>query len=304
MASTSLILPPCPPSFFVGGFVRPTHVHPLPLGGGLMTTTTMAPCASHVLRTRMLLPRGRFYKARLNSSNRSFVPHYPSHYRYPSITTPRQILFLALCGGSDGVTRESREDVEHNNNLSNRENVVVVGASLAGLLVAVAFARAGYYAKVIEKDDDEEDGCSNSNSNNNIDIDNGQRTALARLRRTRAGTPQARHVHTLLAGGACALDELLPGVLREIEHQHAVKADLTKIFHVNVDGQWLPSSDEGVRSDTVLCSRPLLEATVRSRVLQMPGISIESGCNSRRRDSRQPTACTRRGQPHARSHLA
>ncbi|XRA96394.1 2-polyprenyl-6-methoxyphenol hydroxylase-like oxidoreductase [Pycnococcus provasolii] len=228
----------------------------------------------------MLLPRGRYYKARLNSSNRSFVPHYPSHYRYPSITTPRQILFLALCGGSDGVTRESREDVELNNNLSNRENVVVVGASLAGLLVAVAFARAGYYAKVIEKDDDEEDGCSNSNSNNNIDIDNGQRTALARLRRTRAGTPQARHVHTLLAGGACALDDLLPGIVREIEHQHAVKADLTKIFHVNVDGQWLPSSDEGVRSDTVLCSRPLLEATVRSRVLQMPGISIESGCKA------------------------
>jgi 2-polyprenyl-6-methoxyphenol hydroxylase-like FAD-dependent oxidoreductase len=78
------------------------------------------------------------------------------------------------------------------------ERAVVIGAGIGGL--AAAKAIAPYFERVIVLD----------------------RDALPEAPTPRVGTPQARHVHALLASGEKALEELFPGISSDFRKAGAV----------------------------------------------------------------------------------
>ena len=82
-----------------------------------------------------------------------------------------------------------------------RSHAVALGSSFAGLFTASVLADQGWRVTLIEKDALEADA-------GGVDSD-----AVQRSLRCRSGVPQARHLHTLHAGGARAAEEILPGVL-------------------------------------------------------------------------------------------
>ena len=134
-------------------------------------------------------------------------------------------------------------------------HAVVVGGGLAGL--AAAGALSGYFERVtlIERDEPEAEPVP------------------------RSGVPQGRHVHTLLAGGLRALEELFPGLERELREDGAVP------YRAGLD-IWLdrrgfdpfPRRDLGWLGYTL--SRPLLESCVRR--LAQQSFVLRAGCRVER----------------------
>ena len=70
-----------------------------------------------------------------------------------------------------------------------------------------------------------------------------ERDALPPDATSRQGTPQARHLHALLAGGLVALNELLPGIETELEHSAITSALHTSLIPglIAVTGPLLPA---------------------------------------------------------------
>jgi 2-polyprenyl-6-methoxyphenol hydroxylase-like FAD-dependent oxidoreductase len=93
----------------------------------------------------------------------------------------------------------------------------------------------------------------------------------------RAGIPQGRHVHALLAGGQRALEDLFPGFERDLAHAGAVP------FRVGLDIRAeragfdpFPQRDLGFIAYAM--SRPLVERTVRRQVEKHASIEIRQRC--------------------------
>jgi len=78
------------------------------------------------------------------------------------------------------------------------KQAVVVGAGIGGLTAAAALADHFEHVIVLERD------------------------ALPREAAHRAGTPQARHVHALLAGGQRTLGDLFPAFEQDLARAGAV----------------------------------------------------------------------------------
>ncbi|MFG2677610.1 FAD-dependent oxidoreductase [Streptomyces sp. NPDC048392] len=117
---------------------------------------------------------------------------------------------------------------------------VVLGGSLAGLLAARALAPYAGRVTVVERD------------------------ALPCGPGPRRGLPQARHAHQLWSGGALALEELLPGVTGRLRlagaHRLPVTTDMVVLSPRGWYRRW------GESHHMLLCTRDLLDATVRSLV--------------------------------------
>ncbi len=131
------------------------------------------------------------------------------------------------------------------------KGAVVIGAGMGGL--AAAKAIAPYFERVIVLD----------------------RDALPDGPAPRVGTPQARHVHALLASGDKALEELFPGIRSDFVKAGAV------IIRVGRDLVWerpgydpFPRRDLGY--DIISLSRPTLERVCRRRLLESPNVEIRS----------------------------
>ncbi len=118
---------------------------------------------------------------------------------------------------------------------------VVLGGSLAGLLVARALADVVGRVTVVERD------------------------TLPDGAEPRRGLPQARHAHQLWSGGALALAELVPGItdrLREAGVRRlAVTTDMVALSPYGWYRRWAESHH------VLLAGRDLLDATVRAAVL-------------------------------------
>jgi 2-polyprenyl-6-methoxyphenol hydroxylase-like FAD-dependent oxidoreductase len=134
--------------------------------------------------------------------------------------------------------------------------VVVMGASMAGLLAARVLAEAFDDVVVVDRD------------------------PLPEGPEPRRGVPQGRHVHALLGRGREALEELLPGLSRDLVARGALR------FDPGADGRYHLDRDRllAVRPsgmEAILLSRPLLEDEVRRRVLAfarvraVPGVAAE-----------------------------
>ncbi len=129
--------------------------------------------------------------------------------------------------------------------------VVVVGASMAGLFAAAAAAGTSNSVLVLERD------------------------FLPGTPKPRAGVPQSAQPHVFLFRGLLALEDLLPGLGQEFLDRGAVPFDTGDLPWLTQHG-WLPV---GRRAFEVLSmTRPLFEHTVRRRVEGLPGVQIREGC--------------------------
>jgi len=131
------------------------------------------------------------------------------------------------------------------------ERAVVVGASMAGLCAARALSPR--FGEVVVLDRDE--------------------LPDAPVPRTRV--PQGRQPHLLLTAGARALEEWFPGLTAELLAAGAVDLDLCGDFFWHQDGDVQRRPDSALRGPAM--SRPLLEHSVRQRVLRLSNVEIRPG---------------------------
>lgn len=127
-------------------------------------------------------------------------------------------------------------------------HAIVIGASMGGLLAARALADYYDEVTVLERDD------------------------LTDANEPRKGVPQGRHAHGLLARGREVLEQLFPGFSEEMVGQGAIFGDVVdEVLWFN-HGVYLNNTPS--RLQGLLISRPMLENSVRRRVLQLPNIRL------------------------------
>ena len=132
-----------------------------------------------------------------------------------------------------------------------RDRAVVLGGSIAGLLAARVLAETHHEVVIVDRD---------------------HLGPEAGLRR---GTPQARHLHGLLARGQETLEDLLPGLTDELVAAGAPVGDMLGNTRLCFGGHRFR---QGVSGLTAVCvSRPTLEAVIRRRVLALPAVHVLGG---------------------------
>ncbi len=130
---------------------------------------------------------------------------------------------------------------------------VVIGAGMGGLAAAGALAKHFDQVVVLERD------------------------TLPSEAAYRAGTPQARHVHALLASGLRALSELFPGFAQDLARTGAVPVRVGLDVRVEQPGyDPFPQRDLGLVS--YAASRPTIEHTVRRRVESCTNTTLRQHC--------------------------
>ncbi|HKE74058.1 MAG TPA: FAD-dependent monooxygenase [Acidimicrobiales bacterium] len=132
-------------------------------------------------------------------------------------------------------------------------HAVVIGAGVAGLAAAQALSEHVDWVTVIERDD------------------------LPERPGSRAGVPQARHVHAFQAGGVAALERLLPGVGADLRAAGATPVRIPEDVLWLSPAGWIPNAPARPGHLVLSASRDLLEWTVRRRVLESPQIVVRSG---------------------------
>jgi 2-polyprenyl-6-methoxyphenol hydroxylase-like FAD-dependent oxidoreductase len=126
--------------------------------------------------------------------------------------------------------------------------VVIVGNSIAGLLTAHVLTDHAEQVTIIDRDR----------------IPDGPQP--------RAGVPQGRHIHAVLAGGQRSLEALLPGVLSELASQGVPTVGLPRDVIQLLRGRWVRRWPD---SRTFLTgTRALVEHVIRARVLDDHRIDV------------------------------
>ncbi|MFD9359704.1 NAD(P)/FAD-dependent oxidoreductase [Streptomyces sp. NPDC060031] len=143
-------------------------------------------------------------------------------------------------------------DDDMDNHPAGHDHAVVLGAGLAGLLAARVLAKRFACVTVLERDELADAGPA-----------------------FRPGVPQSRHVHVLWSRGLQLMEELLPGVTRELRSGGASLLESPR------DLLWLSPADwfgpvPGTR--VLVGSRELIDWTVRREVLRDERIRIRPGC--------------------------
>jgi 2-polyprenyl-6-methoxyphenol hydroxylase-like FAD-dependent oxidoreductase len=130
---------------------------------------------------------------------------------------------------------------------------VVVGAGIGGLSMAGALAKYFERVEILERD------------------------RLTASIGSRAGTPQDRHAHGLLAGGLQALGEIFPGFDGDLARAGAVYVRIAQeIRYERPDVGVLPQRDFGL---SLLCaSRSLIELVLRHRAEAIGNIALRPAC--------------------------
>ena len=129
-------------------------------------------------------------------------------------------------------------------------SVVVVGASVAGLLAARALVDHVDDVVVLERE------------------------RLEDVAVPRGHVPQGRHLHLLLSAGLDLLVGWFPGIDDELESLGAVRVDGTRAW-VHQSGGYRARGDWG--RPVLSMTRPLLEQVVRRRVAALRGVSLRDG---------------------------
>ncbi|HEY6424397.1 MAG TPA: FAD-dependent oxidoreductase [Pseudonocardiaceae bacterium] len=152
------------------------------------------------------------------------------------------------------------------------QHAVVVGASMAGLLAARVLANHFEQVTLVERD------------------------ALTGSVAPRKGVPQGRMLHVLLPRGREIVERLFPGYNDELETAGAVSVRMPTEALVLTPAGWMDRRATGW--SLLSASRPLVEAAVRRRLRELPGVTIldRQDVTSLRtsRDGRQVTGVTLR----------
>ena len=129
-------------------------------------------------------------------------------------------------------------------------SVIVVGASVAGLLTARALADVADDVVVLERE------------------------RLDDVVAPRGHVPQGRHLHLLLSAGLDLLGGWFPGIDDELESRGAVRVDGTRAW-VHQSGGYRARGDWG--RPVLSMTRPLLEQVVRRRVRELGNVTVRDG---------------------------
>ncbi|MCQ4198322.1 pyridine nucleotide-disulfide oxidoreductase [Streptomyces sp. BPPL-273] len=129
-----------------------------------------------------------------------------------------------------------------------RDTAVVIGGGMTGMLAASALS---LFADVVIV----------------------ERDALPAGPEPRKGLPQARHAHLLWAGGVAALEALLPCIGDRLVERGAWRAGImTDLVSKAPSGPWFRRF--ATPTVNLVCSRDLLDATVRWAVLRDERVSV------------------------------
>ena len=136
------------------------------------------------------------------------------------------------------------------------EQAVIIGAGIGGLTAAAVLSEFFSRVIVLERDD------------------------LPSQAAPRAGVPQGKHAHALLAGGHAALKELFPGFADDLAAAGAVPFNSGLDVRIEQPGyDPFPQRDLGVI--TYAMSRPLLEHVVRLHALRRNTVRLRANCSAR-----------------------
>ncbi|MEM6530447.1 MAG: FAD-dependent monooxygenase, partial [Chloroflexota bacterium] len=134
------------------------------------------------------------------------------------------------------------------NSSTNTTHAVIIGGSMAGLLTARVLSDYFGTVTVIERD------------------------KLPEVASNRNGTPQARHLHLLLAHGEAVLEDMFPGLGAELENHGVPRIEWGRDTKFHVKGEWLPSFESGMTSH--VASRVTLEHIVRQRIYAIRNVTF------------------------------
>ena len=137
-------------------------------------------------------------------------------------------------------------------NSTHKQQAVVIGASISGLLAARVLSRHFAHVTIVERDTLPALGNPSSEP--------------------RKGVPQGRHLHVLLAHGLDLLETLFPGLTEELQARGANVGDLSESVRWFSDGVYTRNFHSGLVG--VQVSRPLLESTILRRVNVLPNVTI------------------------------
>ena len=133
------------------------------------------------------------------------------------------------------------------------KHAIVIGASMGGLLAARALTEHYDEVTLIERDE------------------------LPDVDEPRKGVPQGRHTHGLLARGREVIEELFPGLGEELVGRGALSGDIVdEVLWFNY-GCYLKNAPSKLAG--LLLSRPMLEAGVRRRLLQLANVRLRERCD-------------------------
>jgi 2-polyprenyl-6-methoxyphenol hydroxylase-like FAD-dependent oxidoreductase len=136
------------------------------------------------------------------------------------------------------------------NSLSGKQ-AVVLGGGMAGLLAARVLTEHFEQVSLIERDYYPEDPVF------------------------RPGVPQGRHVHILLLRGQQILEELFPGIRRDLVARGAIECDFLNDYPFRLPSGWLTRSPSQLLG--YVSTRFLLEWQVRQALIKNPQIQILEG---------------------------
>lgn len=136
--------------------------------------------------------------------------------------------------------------------VESRDRAVVVGASIAGLLSARVLADIFQTVIVVERD------------------------PLPDEPIPRRGVPQGSHIHALLRAGRTTIEDLFPGYGEELLSAGAVELDMdSDVLHFE-NGDFV--ADGPSQLPNYYATRPLIEHTLRQRVLDLESVEIRTNC--------------------------
>jgi 2-polyprenyl-6-methoxyphenol hydroxylase-like FAD-dependent oxidoreductase len=133
-----------------------------------------------------------------------------------------------------------------------RKHAIVIGGSMGGLVAARVLSDHFEQVTIIDRDTFPEVGAQ------------------------RRGVPQGVHTHGLLASGRSMLENLFPGISDELIQKGAPAGDVLADSRWFFEGGCLSRCPSGLSG--LLLSRPLLEGTVRRRLLAFPSIKARENC--------------------------
>ncbi len=127
-------------------------------------------------------------------------------------------------------------------------HALVIGGSMAGLLTARVLSKRFGRVTIVERDHFPEGP------------------------EFRKGVPQSRHLHVFMMRGRMISDKLFSGLSEVLEEAGAVPLDSAKDFEWLTPAGFAPRFPSGL--PVLMCSRELLEWTVRARVAALPQVSF------------------------------
>jgi 2-polyprenyl-6-methoxyphenol hydroxylase-like FAD-dependent oxidoreductase len=135
-----------------------------------------------------------------------------------------------------------------------RHRAIAIGGSIAGLLAARILS--DYFEQVIVLD----------------------RDRLPTTSSPRRGVPQSVQPHVLFTQGYRILEDLFPGIGKDLRAAGAVPIDWGKEFHYFNQGHWNATTDDASELLSFTCTRPLLEGVIRQHVQRLPNVELREYC--------------------------